>query len=125
MAKINVKGDQLIISMEGSRKLWALKSELSIPLDNVTKVTVNPEIWKGTPKFGQKRIGTDLYGFYFAGTFIQDGNKVFYDLKRKEDAVVVTLKDEEFDCLVVGVEDSNTTVELIEKSLNNKNIPKP
>ncbi len=122
MAKIDIQDNKLVITIEGARKLWALKSQLSIPLENVIKVTVDPEAWEHTPRLGQKRVGTDLYGFYFAGTFKQQGNKVFYDLKRKEDAVVITLKDEDFDCLVVGVENSNETVQLIEKSLNNINL---
>lgn len=121
MAKIDIKDNKLVITIEGARKLWALKSQLSIPLDNVIKVTVDSEIWSHAPRLGQKRVGTDLYGFYFAGTFVQQGNKVFYDLKKKEDAVVITLKDEKFDYLVVGVENSNETTQLIEKSLNNRN----
>jgi len=121
MAEIHIKQDNLIIKIEGMRKLWALKSQLSIPLDNIVKVTVDPGIWENTPKLGEKRIGTDLYGFYFAGTFMQQGNKIFYDLKRKEDAVVITLKDEDFDFLIVGVKDSNETIQLIEESLNSRN----
>lgn len=121
MAKIHIENEQLIISIEGIRKLWALKSQLSIPLINIVKIDIDSEIWKHTPKFGQKILGTDLYGFFFAGTFIQQGNKVFYDLKRKEEAIVITLKNERFDCIVVGVKNSNETTQLIKKHINNKN----
>jgi predicted nuclease of predicted toxin-antitoxin system len=48
---------------------------------------------------------------------VQDGDKVFYDLRRKEDAVIITIKDEDFDRVVIGVEDPEAIVELIEKAL--------
>ena len=57
--------------------------------------------------------------FYYGGSFVQDGDKVFYDLKKSEDAVVISLDDEQFNRLVIGVDDPDATVELIEKALNN------
>ncbi|MBO1299130.1 MULTISPECIES: hypothetical protein [Enterococcus] len=118
MAKVEIKNDQLIISMEGARKLWAMKSEIATPLTNVMGATADPDVWEDTPKFGEKRVGVDAYGHYFAGTFVQDSNKIFYDLKRKEDAVVITLKDEEFSRLIIGVEDPQATVAMIEQAMN-------
>ena len=120
MAKVNIENDCLIIVMEGVRKLWAFKNELSIPLANVLGASTDSEIWEETPKFGEKRIGVDLYGFYFAGTFVQDGRQVFYDLERKEHAIVITLDHEDYQRLIIGVDDPETTVELIENALNNK-----
>ena len=54
---------------------------------------------------------------YFAGTFSQDGDKVFFDLKRREDAVVIVLQGEDFKRIIIGVEDVNATVEYIQKAL--------
>jgi len=41
-----------------------------------------------------------------------------YDLKKREHAVVVTLKDEEFKRLIIGVNDPSAMVALIEQALN-------
>ncbi|EOH63707.1 hypothetical protein [Enterococcus mundtii] len=124
MAKVEIQNDRLIISMEGVRKLWALKNEISTPLSNVLGATVDADVWEDTPKFGEKRMGVDAYGHYFAGIFVQDSNKVFYDLKRKENAVVITLKDEEFNRLIIGVEDPEATVAMIEQAMNRANFVK-
>ena len=56
--------------------------------------------------------------FYYGGTFLQRGDKVFYDLKKSEDAVVISLKDEKYKRLIIGVEDPDATARLIEKALN-------
>ena len=39
--------------------------------------------------------------------------------KRKEDSIVITLKDEDFKSLIIGVDDPNAAVELVENALNN------
>ena len=117
MARVRIEDNQLVITMQGVRKVLSLKSELSIPLKNIVGAiadsTAGEKIIKGW------RVGTNV-GFYSGGTFYQDGNKAFYDLKRKEEAVVITLKDKDFDTLFIGVEDPEATVEYIEKALKNR-----
>ena len=123
MARVMIENTQLVINMKGARKFFAspslfkLTSEISVPLDNVKEVTTGIE-WKELPGFLEKRAGTDVDGFYYGGIFVQDGNKVFYDIKKKEEAVVITLKDEEFERIVIGVENPEETVALIERALN-------
>ena len=116
MARVSIEDNQLVIRMQGTRKLWALKSELDIPLDSVTGVTTGLD-FKEIPSILDKRAGANLLGFYYAGTFVQDGDRVFYDLKRTEDAVVVTLEDEEFKRIIIGVDNPQEVVELIENAL--------
>jgi len=118
MSRVKIENGQLVITMQGARKFFALKSELSIPLENVVGVTDDPIAWKDTPKVFEKRAGTNADMFYFGGTFVQDGNRMFYDLRRKEDAVTIELKDENFCYLVIGVDDPKTTVEFIEQALS-------
>jgi len=107
---------QLIITMQGARKLFSLKSEVSIHLDNVAGVRRGLE-WSELPGFlDSLRVGSHVPGFYFGGT---DG-KAFYDVKRKENAVVIDIKNEDFDMLVIGVDDCEATVALIEQALSNR-----
>jgi len=117
MARLEIENNELVIRVQGKRKLFALKSELSIPLTNIVDVSAEPMAWKDIPTFSKKWIGANLPGLYFGGTFVQEGDKVFYDLARKEDALTITLKDEEFKHLIIGVENPSATAELIEKSL--------
>ncbi|MCL2401012.1 MAG: hypothetical protein FWC90_00065 [Oscillospiraceae bacterium] len=119
MSRVKIENDQLIITMQGARKFFALKSEVSIHLSNITGVTSGLE-WKDLPKALDKRFGTNANSFYYGGYFNQEGRNVFYDLKRKEDAVVIHIKDENFDTVVIGVDDPEATIALIEQGLHQR-----
>jgi len=119
MSRVRVEDDQLVITVQGARKFFAFRSEVSIHLDNVVAVTNGLE-WKDLPGTFDKRFGTNANSFYYGGYFNQEGRNVFYDLKRREDAVVISIKDESFDTVVIGVDDANATVELIEQAISNR-----
>ena len=119
MSRVKIEDGQLVITVQGARKFFAFRSEVSIHLDNVVGVTSGLE-WKDLPKLLDKRFGTNANSFYYGGYFHQEGKSVFYDLKKKEDAVVITVKDEGFDTVVIGVEDAKETIELIEQALGNQ-----
>jgi len=53
-------------------------------------------------------------GVIVAGTFHQDGKRVFWDVHNKDKAVVIELKDDTYQRLVIEVDDPRATVELIE-----------
>ena len=122
MARVRAENGQLVISMKGMRKFFAMKSEVSVPLTSVESVTTGLD-WKDLPKVLDKVIGTNSNSLYYGGTFREggfwntDGDKVFFDLKRKEEAIVITLKDEEFNRLIIGCETPEETVALIQQAL--------
>ena len=116
MSRVNIEDNNLVITMQGVRKVLTLKSELSIPLANIVSVETCPSDERQNVFFKGWRVGTEV-GFYSGGTFYKSGNKAFYDLKRKEDAVIITLKDEDFDTLIIGVDDPQATAELIEEAI--------
>ncbi len=135
MAQVSVVNDQLVVKMQGMRK-FSLKSEFSVPLSNVKSATVSTEAWNNTPTlipFGQKEWGTDLYGWYFGGFFVQDNKRVFYDLGRNDKAVVIEFKEsgehhiltphlkppayEDFHKIIIGVDSPEETVKLIEEAI--------
>ena len=120
MSRVRIENEQLIITMQGARKLFSLKSEVAIHLDNVVGVRRGLE-WSELPGFLDSiRVGSHVPGFYFGGTFYQKGSKAFYDVKRKENAVVIDIRNEDFDTLVIGVDDCEETVALIKQALENK-----
>ena len=116
MSRVKIENNQLIITIKGIRKFFAVRNKLTIPLCSVIDATTDFK-WKDTPRPFQKRIGSDIYGFYFGGTFKQKGNKVFYDLRKKEDAVLIKLKNTKFDTLVIGVDNPDETVRFIKQAL--------
>jgi len=118
MSRLRIENRQLVITMQGSRKFFALKSEVTIDLDSISGVSVGLS-WKDLPKTFDKILGTNSNMFYYGGKFKQDGDKVFYDLKKSEDAVVIELKDEEFKRLIIGVDNPDEAVKLIQQTLDN------
>ncbi|HEX7308228.1 hypothetical protein [Lentzea sp.] len=114
MAVISVQGQDLVVEMEGLDKLWALKSRLTIPLAHVRGATVDPGIL-GEPK-GIRAPGTHVPGVITAGTFHQDGEKVFWAVRDAKKAVVVELSDERYTRLVVEVDEPREVVAMVEKA---------
>jgi hypothetical protein len=123
MARVQIKDGQLVINMKGMRKFFAMKSEVSVPMANVESVTTGLE-WKDLPNVLDKVLGTNANHLYYGGSFKDggfwnsDGDKLFFDLKRKEDAIVITLKDEEFKRLIIGCENAEETVSIIQQALS-------
>jgi len=103
MVRAEILGDVLVLHMEGMDKVWALKSELSLPLAHITGVRLDAEVvhqwWHGI-----KMPGTSIPGVITAGTFYQAGKRVFWDIHHPEQAVVISLDHERYDELVIEVE---------------------
>lgn len=114
MALISVDGDNLVVEIEGMDKLWSLKSRLTIPLANVRGATADPGI-AAEPK-GVRAPGTNVPGVITAGTFHQDGERVFWNVHHAARAIVIQLADERYARLVVEVADPAATVALIERA---------
>ena len=119
MARVIIENDELIINMQGVIKFLTLRSALSIPLSSVQEATTYLN-WKDAPKILKIRIGVNISNTYFGGTFWQDGDKVFYDLRNQENSVVIILKDEDFKHIIFGVENPSETVEVIENAIKRK-----
>ncbi|TDC70675.1 hypothetical protein [Streptomyces hainanensis] len=115
MALVRIEGDDLVVVIEGLNRLWAFKSSLTIPLANVRGATADPGI-TAEPK-GIRAPGAHVPGVITAGTFHQDGEKVFWEVKDPSKAVVVELADEKYARLVLQVDDPRATVALVEKAL--------
>ncbi|MBG6064656.1 hypothetical protein [Micromonospora ureilytica] len=115
MANVLIDGDDLVVQIEGMDRLWSLKSRMVIPLANVRGATADPGI-AAEPK-GLRAPGTSLPGVITAGTFHQDGERIFWNIRDGARAVVIELADEHYARLVVEVADPAATVALIEQAV--------
>lgn len=115
MATISIGGGNLTIDVQGLDKLWTLKSQLTIPIAHVRGATADPGI-VAAPK-GWRGPGIHIPGVIVAGTFHQDGQRLFWDVHDKNKAVVIELEDDTYQRLVIEVDDPRATVELIEGAL--------
>jgi len=104
VVKVSIHDDRVTFRVEGLHQLWALRSELDIPLEHITAVDVDPEqvgIWW----HGFKLVGTDVPGLFAAGTFFYHGELVFWDVRHPEHTIIVSLAHERYKKLILEVED--------------------
>jgi len=113
MVDITIKDNALILEVEGLDKLWSLKSRLEIPLAHVTGVRADAENigewWRGV-----KLPGARIPGVIKAGTFYQNGQRIFWDIKHPENGIVIELTDDRYKELIVEVTDPDQAVAQIQ-----------
>jgi len=116
MVDLSIAEGRLTLDVRGADKLWAFKSTLEIPLAHVASVRADPEVARGW-YHGIRLPGTNLPGVITAGTFYQDGERIFWDVHHPENTIVIGLHDERFNQLIVEVADPQAAVSLIQSSL--------
>jgi hypothetical protein len=117
MADIELTEDALIIHVRGLDRIFALKSRLEIPLSHVVGAEVDagvaqPPAWKSL-----RLTATQIPWVVTAGTFYQEGERVFWDVHDPKKAVVIRLSDERYARLIIGVEDPASTAATIEAAI--------
>jgi hypothetical protein len=116
MVDLSVADGRLILHVRGADKLWAFKSSLEIPLQHVAGIRADSTIAHGW-WHGIRMPGTNIPGVLTAGTFYQDGKRVFWDVHNPDNTIVIELRDERYSELIVEVEDPNFAVELVKAAL--------
>jgi hypothetical protein len=116
LVDLSIAEGKLVLHVQGADKLWAFKSSLEIPLVHIAGVRTDPEIARGW-YHGIRMPGTNVPGVITAGTFYQDGKRVFWDVHHPEKTIVIDLHDERFNQLVVEVADPNAAVKLVQTAL--------
>ena len=109
MVEVTICGSAAVFEVEGLDKLWAFKSRMEIPLRHILGVRADPTAartwWKGL-----RMPGTSVSGVITAGTFYQDGKRIFWDVHDPERTIVIELADERYNELIVQVTDPAATV---------------
>jgi hypothetical protein len=116
MVDLSISGGNLVLHVRGADKLWAFKSSLEIPLAHIAEIRADSAAAHGW-WHGIRMPGTNIPGVLTAGTFYQDGKRVFWDVHNPENTVVIVLKDERYNELVVEVADPKAAVELVKAAL--------
>jgi hypothetical protein len=116
MVDVSISNGNLVLHVKGIDKLWTLKSSLEIPLAHITEIKADPTVAHGW-WHGLKMPGTNIPGVLTAGTFYQHGQRVFWDVHNPDNTVVIQLKDERYNELIVEVADPRAAVDLIKTGL--------
>ena len=96
MAEVELTEDALLIHVRGLDRIFALKSRLEIPLSHVMGAEADPEL--GHPEWWKslRLTATQIPWVVSAGTFYQEGERVFWDVRDPEKVVVIRLRDERY-----------------------------
>jgi hypothetical protein len=116
MATVELTEDTLVIHVRGMDRIFALKSELEIPLSHVMGAEADPDL--GHPEWWKslRFTATQIPWVVSAGTFYQEGERVFWDVHDPKKAVMIRLRDERYARLVIGVDDPPATVRAVQEA---------
>jgi hypothetical protein len=111
MVIIQKEKECFLFQIKGMHKLWAFKSELKIPIEHVLKAYQDIDIVKG--KKGFRFPGTSIPGIINAGTFLNNGETIFWDVSNTDNAIVIDLKDEDYHQIIIEVENPLEAIHLL------------
>jgi len=116
MVDVTLRGDEVFFEVLGLDKLWTFKSSLQIPLSHITDIYADPNPAMGWFQ-GIKIVGVGMPNIFKAGTFYQEGEFVFWDVRHPENTIVVELTHEQVKKLVIEVAEPDIVVSAIRKAI--------
>ena len=116
MARIEVTGDALVVHVTGVDRILALTTTLTVPLEHITAIEHDPAPLHDDP--GLRMRGTRLGNIVTAGSFLNAGDWTFCDVHDADQTVTISLHDEHYNKLVVGVDYPDGVVAEVREALN-------
>jgi len=104
VAKLQVEGDELVVTMHTSEELGALHGSIRVPLAAVRSVRAVDDPW--TELRGIRAPGTGIPGVIALGTLRGSFGKDFAAVYHHRPGVVVELQGAEYSRLVVTADDA-------------------
>ena len=111
MVTIERKNGNFIFTVKGIHKLWALKSELTIPAEHIFNAYPNTDGLR--VKLGLRIPGTSVPGLIEAGTFIGMDGIIFCDITDHSKSIVVELQHDHYKKLIIDVEDPVSAIAML------------
>ena len=111
MVDIIKENENFVFELKGMHKLWAFKSSITIPASHIVRVYQDDaklEGWKGW-----RFPGTSIPFVITAGTYHTSGETNFWDVTDKKNCIVIDLADEQYDHLIIDVENPEAAIGLL------------
>lgn len=87
MIELEIEGDTLLVQLRGWDKIWALKSELRVPLRDITSVRSDAKLAR-FPR-GLRCPGTYLPGVITAGSYWRRSGWAFWSVRKAKNSIVI------------------------------------
>lgn len=102
MVTLTATDDAFLFDIKRGHKIWALKSKINIPKENLVQAYQDKAELNNWSGF---RIpGTYIPYIITAGTFYRKGNRNFWDMMNKKNTIIVELKNNYYNKLYIEVE---------------------
>ncbi|MCX8512699.1 MAG: hypothetical protein ORN83_13165 [Chthoniobacteraceae bacterium] len=116
MTDISISEDKLVIEIKGWHKLWAFKSRLEVPLQNI--IDSRPATSERVRGF--RFPGTCIPSVITAGSYYGKEGWVFWDVCDLKRAIVLNLRANRYSKLVLEVQNPEESLTLIHQSLQSQ-----
>lgn len=114
MARVEVRGEVLIVSLSWWERLLAVRQSFTVPLSHVTDATVDSAA--GSEPKGIRAPGTWLPRLLTLGTYRRNGARTFWVTTHGSHPLIVSLVGSSFDRLVIDVPDPYGTADSINRA---------
>ncbi len=111
MVTIKKHADNFIFEVKGLHKLWALKSQITIPKENIIRAYPNQENLNWIK--GLRMPGTHIPGLITSGSYILKDGTIFCDVVDHEKSIVVELKDNHYKKLIIEVDNVKEAISIL------------
>jgi len=114
LVKVNINEERVLVEIEGTQRFLALKNQIKIPISKIESVSTE----NVDPPWIAGRLGTHMPPWFWAGTFwTLERKKRFYYVRNKDKCVTLNLKDQDYDQVIIEVDDKESIANEIKKVL--------
>lgn len=109
---VTITGDRLRVEPRGLDRFWGMRRVVEVPLEQVRGATYDP----GAAHAGKglRAPGLALPGLKWVGTFVLDGQRTYWNVRRGGQTVVIELDERApFTRLFLSVDDARDLVDRV------------
>jgi hypothetical protein len=119
-ARIDIDGATLTVRPRGLDVVWTTRRRITVPLEHVQGARIDPDVVRHGPWLGAGYTDALLDYTVAAGPMFVQGRREFWDVHFPDRTVVVDLTGEQYERLVVDVDDPEATVAEINAAVEAK-----
>lgn len=118
MTTVTIENQQLVIRLEGMNSILALKSQLTVSLKDILSIVFVSNLKTSDYlKWYTPKVGLFLPGSVAEGSFYTKKGKLFVNIRQGKAGMVLHLKDETYQEIIIESEDAETIVSEIKQQL--------
>ena len=101
MIELSIEDENLLVKLSGWDKIWALKSEVRVPLNEIESVRRATKL--GLWPQGLRVPGTQVPGVIAAGSYWWRGEWEFWSVRHPKSAIVINTTRQKYRRIVIEV----------------------